>query len=68
MAISNELSGEIAAAILATNRISPQQRSDFKETILKIHSVLQQMSDRTKRFSDEAGHTEPVEKRNRACR
>jgi hypothetical protein len=47
MAISNELSGDIAAAMLAAKEISPGKMSDLKETILKIHSVLQEMSDRT---------------------
>ncbi|HEY6804520.1 MAG TPA: hypothetical protein VI306_13165 [Pyrinomonadaceae bacterium] len=43
MAISNELSSEIAAAILA-NKNSPQELMRLKEVILEIHSTLQQMS------------------------
>jgi hypothetical protein len=45
MAISNELSGEIAVAILGRKRMSPRQMSDLKETVLRVHSVLQKMSD-----------------------
>jgi hypothetical protein len=43
MAISNELSSEIAAAILA-NQNSPQELLRLKEVLLEIHSTLQQMS------------------------
>jgi hypothetical protein len=45
MAISHELSGEIAVAILGRKRMSPREMSDLKETVLKVHSVLQKMSD-----------------------
>lgn len=44
MAISNELSGEIAAALLTKKRMSPLEISHLKETLLKVHSVLQQMT------------------------
>ena len=44
MAISNELSSEIAAAILA-NQSSPQDRQRLKAVILEIHSTLQKMSE-----------------------
>ena len=43
MAISTELSSEIAAAILAENT-SPQELHQLKEIILQVHSTLQKMS------------------------
>jgi len=43
MAISNELSSEIAAAILV-NRNSPQELRRLKDVVLEVHSTLQQMS------------------------
>jgi hypothetical protein len=45
MAISNELSGEIAVAILGRKRMSSREMSALKETVLRVHSVLQKMSD-----------------------
>ncbi len=52
MAISNELSSEIAAAILVTKNKREGELNDLKETILKVHSTLQELaakprSDRT---------------------
>jgi predicted transcriptional regulator len=44
MAISNELSSEIAAAILA-NESSPQNLQKLKAVILEVHSALQKMSE-----------------------
>lgn len=51
MAISNELSSEIAAAILAEKK-TPQELNKLKDIILRVHSALQQMSEesRTTRF------------------
>lgn len=44
MAISNELSSEIAAAILVEKK-SPQELHRLKEVILRVHSTLQKMSE-----------------------
>ena len=44
MAISNELSSEIAAAILA-NKNSPQDLLKLRDVVLEIHSTLQKMSE-----------------------
>jgi hypothetical protein len=44
MAISNELSSEIAAAILA-NKHSSQDLLKLKDVLLEIHSALQKMSE-----------------------
>ena len=47
MAISNELSSDIAAAILA-NKKSPEELEQLKEIILQVHSTLQEMSEETR--------------------
>ena len=51
MAISNELSSEIAAAILVEEK-SPQELKQLKDVILRVHSELQKMSaeERATRF------------------
>jgi predicted transcriptional regulator len=53
MAISNELSSEIAAAILSDKK-SPQELHRLKDIILRVHSALQEMSqeERATRSSD----------------
>ena len=43
MAISNELSSEIAAAMLAQKK-SPQELKKLSEIVLQVHSALQKMS------------------------
>ena len=40
MAISNELSSEIAAAILSEKK-TPEERNQLKDVILRVHSALQ---------------------------
>jgi predicted transcriptional regulator len=54
MAISNELSSEIAAALLAENK-SPQELKQLKDVVLRVHSALQKMSadERATRFRDD---------------
>ena len=42
--ISNELSSEIAAAVLAAQK-SPQELKQLKDVILEVHVVLQKMSE-----------------------
>ena len=56
MAISNELSSDIAAALLAENK-SPQELRRIKDVILKVHSELQKMSadERAKRLQGSDG-------------
>ena len=43
MAISNELSSEIAAAILAGKK-TPQELDQLKNIVLQVHSTLKKMS------------------------
>jgi len=45
MAISHELSSEIAAALFAAKERSPHELNDLKEIVFKIHSTLEQFSD-----------------------
>ena len=45
MAISHELSSEIATALFAAKDRSPRELRDLKETLLGIHSILQRLSD-----------------------
>jgi hypothetical protein len=49
MAISNELSGDIAAAILGTKTSAGRNISDLKETVLKVHSILQELSEQDRK-------------------
>lgn len=44
MALSNELSSEIAVAILIEKK-NPQELKQLKEVILQVHGTLQQMSE-----------------------
>jgi predicted transcriptional regulator len=59
MAISNELSSEIAAAILVEKK-SPQELHQLKDVILRVHSELQKLSanERANRLRD--GATPPT--------
>jgi predicted transcriptional regulator len=49
MAISNELSSDVAVAILA-NKKSPQELKQLKDIILQVHSALQKMSEETRAY------------------
>ena len=51
MTISNELSSEIASAILVEKK-SPQELKELKEIILQVHTALQEMTqlDKTRRI------------------
>ena len=45
MAISHELSSEIATALLAAKERSPRELKDLKEMVLMIHSTLQRLTE-----------------------
>jgi predicted transcriptional regulator len=49
MAISNELSSDVAVAILA-NKKSPEDLEKLKDIILEVHSALQKMSEETRAY------------------
>ena len=57
MAISNELSSEIAAAMLVEEK-SPTELNRLKDVILQVHSTLQKMSE-----EERAARTENIAKR-----
>ena len=57
MAIANELSSEIAVALLSTKKSSARELNDLKEMILRIHSTLQQMGDETRRAGGRKSRT-----------
>ena len=65
MAISNELSSEIAAAILVEKK-TPQELKQLKDVILQVHSTLQNMSadERATRVRD--GVTPPATSKSQA--
>lgn len=48
MAISHELSTEIATALFAAKERSPRELNDLKDIVFKIHSTLQRLSDDTR--------------------
>ena len=43
MSISNELSTEVAAAILTIRTNSAEKLDDLKKTVLLVHSILQKL-------------------------
>jgi predicted transcriptional regulator len=49
MAIPNELSSDVAVALLAKKK-SPQELNRLKDIILEVHSALQKMSEETRTF------------------
>ena len=57
MAIANELSSEIAVALLSTKKRSTRELNDLKEMVLKIHSTLQKMGDETRRAGGRKSRT-----------
>jgi hypothetical protein len=48
MAISHELSSEIATALLAAKDRSPRELEDLKEILLVIHATLQRLAEDTR--------------------
>ena len=66
MAISNELSSDIATAILVTKNKHRGELNDLKEMILKVHSALQQLN--VKRRSESASPQAAAEPAKRSIR
>lgn len=44
MAISNELSSEIASALLSKKERSPEELNDLKNILFEVHSTLQSLT------------------------
>jgi hypothetical protein len=49
MSLSNELSSEIAAALLSAANKSPRELKDLQEMVVKVHTVLTQMNEAERR-------------------
>ena len=58
MAISHELSSEIATALLTARERSPGELDDLKEMLLQIHSTLEGLSEK-RRVDEVASELEP---------
>jgi hypothetical protein len=43
MSLSNELSSEIAEALLSSTNKTPHELKDLQEVVFRIHTVLRQM-------------------------
>jgi hypothetical protein len=54
MAISNELSSEIASALIATKERSPEELNKLKDILLEVHSTLQSLAETAQRERAEA--------------
>lgn len=48
MTISNELSSDIAAALIAASDKEPRHLSELKEILIEVHSTLQQLTERSR--------------------
>ena len=48
MAISNEISSDIAAALIAANAKEPDHRYELKEILIEVHSTLQRMTEQAR--------------------
>lgn len=46
MALANELSSEIASAILTATEGSPRRLNELKEIVLRVHLTLQEMAEK----------------------
>jgi hypothetical protein len=48
MAISNELTSDIAAALIAATDKRPDHLHELKEILIKVHSTLQRMTEQSR--------------------
>ena len=63
MAISHELSTEIAAALLAARERSPRELDDLKKMLLEIHSTLEGLTEkRHEKYARNETHPPPLTK------
>ena len=49
MTIANELSSDIAAALVAAQDKHPDERNDLKEILLTVHATLQRLTEQSRR-------------------
>ena len=61
MALSHELSGEIATALFAAKERSPRELNDLKEMVFAIHATLERLGreDRVDRTKARSGLKQP---------
>jgi len=64
MSIQNELSSDIAVALLTGKDRDPQKLNDLKQVVLKIHSILQEASRDLRRKRTRAAAAGEKERRN----
>ena len=55
MTVANELSSDIASAILAANERSPRPLNELKEIVLKVHTTLREMAEKDRLSSHRDG-------------
>jgi len=60
MTVANELSSDIASAILAANERSPRRLKELKEIVLKVHSTLQEMAEKERPSSRRLPHPRSI--------
>jgi hypothetical protein len=63
MAISHELSSEIAAALLAAKERSPRELNDLKEVVFEIHSTLEQLTREARKARVDRSARQPLTKK-----
>lgn len=59
MAISHEISSEIATALMASRERSPHELNDLREMLLEIHSTLEGLRDKRAEQPTET-HADPL--------
>jgi len=64
MSIQNELSSDIAVALLTGKDRDPQKLADLKKVVLKVHSILQEASKDLRRKRARAAAGGDKERRN----
>lgn len=52
MSIAHDLSSDIAAAVLSRGKRNPEKLNDLKETVIRVHSVLEELDHETRPLFD----------------
>ncbi|HZI87935.1 MAG TPA: hypothetical protein VFD48_13965 [Pyrinomonadaceae bacterium] len=60
MAISHELSGEIATALFAARARSPRELNDLKEMVFAIHATLERLGHDVRSDRESQSMTKPA--------
>jgi hypothetical protein len=67
MAISNELSSDIAVALIGANDKDPRRLKKLKEILIEVHATLQQMTERSKAARSFARAASETDQGSRNC-